>query len=65
MIGIGTRQHLEFVLTGKRNFSYPVAKKATLVIGGSLGIWMDRDRIKERQDAWRAFTARLAKEDVK
>ena len=62
MIGIGTRQHLEFVLAGKRNFSYQVAKKATVVIGGSLSTWMDTERVKERNDIWRSFQERVAQE---
>lgn len=66
MIGINSRQHLDFVLAGKRNFSYPVAKKATAVIGGTLGLWLDKDRAGERRGVWKKFyeAAKAASEEA-
>ena len=54
LLGI-TRQHLDYVLAGNRNFSFQTAKKAAVVIGGTLGLWLDRDRAKERKAAWQRF----------
>lgn len=50
-----SRQHLDFVLAGKRNFSFQTAKKAVVVVGGALGLWLDRGRAKERKAAWRHY----------
>ena len=61
MIGITTRQHIDLVLSGKRNFSYATAKKATVVIGGSIGMWMDKKRTVERKETWARFTQELKK----
>lgn len=54
MIGV-TRQHIDFVLSGKRNFSFPVARNATAVIGGTLGLWQDKSRSEERKVVWKKF----------
>ena len=61
MIGIGSRQHIDFVLSGKRNFSYRTAKKATLVIGGNIGLWMEKNRENERKEVWCNFLNKLKK----
>jgi len=58
MIGITSRQQIDFVLSGKRNFSYPTAKKATLVIGGTVALWIEKNREKERRDVWERFVER-------
>lgn len=58
LLGI-TRQHLEMTLAGKRNFSFPVSKKATAVIGGTIGLWQDRERADERRATWKKFIASL------
>ena len=50
-----TRQHLDFVLSGKRNFSFHAAKRATAVIGGTLSLWLDRDKAADRAKAWERF----------
>ena len=50
-----TRQHLDFVLAGKRNFSFHAAQRATAVIGGTLALWLDRDKAADRQRAWERF----------
>jgi plasmid maintenance system antidote protein VapI len=54
LLGI-TRQHLDYVLAGSRNFSFQTAKKAVVVVGGTLGLWLDRGRAKERKAAWRHY----------
>jgi plasmid maintenance system antidote protein VapI len=63
MIGITSRQQIEFVLSGKRNFSYATAQKATVVIGGTIGIWMDKKKIGERKKLWARFTKTLQKNE--
>jgi plasmid maintenance system antidote protein VapI len=54
LLGI-TRQHLDFVLSGKRNFSFHAAQRATAVIGGTLSLWLDRDKAADRVKAWERF----------
>lgn len=61
MIGITSRQQIDFVLSGKRNFSYETAKKATLVIGGTIGLWMEKNREKDRRAVWGEFLDKLRK----
>lgn len=50
-----TRQTLDFVLLGKRNFSFAKSKLAASLIGGPQAIWQDPDRVPERQSAWKKF----------
>ena len=50
-----SRQHLDFVLAGKRNFSFHAAQRATAVIGGTLSLWLDRDKAADRAKAWERF----------
>jgi plasmid maintenance system antidote protein VapI len=50
-----TRQHLDSVLSGKRNFSFRAAQRATAVIGGTLSLWLDRDKAADRAKAWDRF----------
>ena len=54
MLGV-SRQHLDFVLAGKRNFSFTAAQRATAVIGGTLSLWLDRDKAPDRSKAWERF----------
>jgi len=54
LLGV-TRQHLDFVLSGKRNFSFHAARRATAVIGGTLSLWLDRDKAADRAKAWERF----------
>ncbi len=55
MIGISSRQHIDFVLNDERNFSYTIAKKAVLVIGGNLDVWMEKGNKKVRKQLWNKF----------
>ncbi len=50
-----SRQHLDLVLSGKRNFSFHAAQRATAVIGGSLSLWLDRSKAADRAKAWARF----------
>lgn len=50
-----TRQALDFVLLGKRNFSFAKSKKAAELIGGHQTIWQDPERVPERRAAWEKF----------
>ena len=54
LLGV-TRQHLDFVLSGKRNFSFHAARRATAVIGGTLSLWLDRSKAADRAKAWERF----------
>lgn len=47
-----TRQTLDFVLLGKRNFSFAKSKLAADLFGGPQAIWQDPERVAERQAAW-------------
>jgi hypothetical protein len=58
MIGLKTRQGLDYVLSGERNFSFAIAKNATRHIGGTIEIWMDPTRATERIDVFRQFRER-------
>ena len=60
MIGITSRQHIDFVLNDKRNFSYTTAKKAVLVFGGTLDVWMGEGNGKVRKKLWQEFVERVA-----
>lgn len=65
MLGVKSRQHVEYVMKGERNFSYSVARKAIALVGGSLDIWMDKDNrrcVSERQRLWKAFKEGLKDE---
>ena len=46
---------MDFVLLGKRNFSFAKSKLAADLIGGPQAIWQDPARVPERQDAWQKF----------
>ena len=59
MIGLTTRQHLDLVLSGKRNFSFRTAQKATVVIGGTVTLWLDQSRADERKKIWAEFKRRI------
>lgn len=54
LLGI-TRQGFDLVLAGKRNFSFAKSKVAADLMGCPQVIWIDPDRIQERQDAWQRF----------
>ncbi|MBU1567740.1 MAG: hypothetical protein KJ630_19210 [Proteobacteria bacterium] len=64
MLGFTSRQHLEFVLAGSRDFSYEVAKKAVLLFGGDLDTWKLSGNESKRQKLYSEFV-RKAKEVVK
>lgn len=55
ILGITTRQHIDYVLTGKRHFSYKVAKKAVLLLGGTLDIWKEDGNEAIRKQLWDNF----------
>jgi hypothetical protein len=55
MLGLKTRQQIDYVLAGQRNFSFETARKATLLIGGSLALWQDPERATERKDVFKQF----------
>jgi len=38
-----------------------LSKIATVVIGGSIGMWMDKKRTVERKETWARFTQELKK----
>lgn len=65
MLGLNTRQHVDLVLSGKSNFSYSVAKKATVLIGGSLEVWQDKDRVDERRRVWGEFKQKIEQAEGK
>ncbi len=60
MIGI-TRQHLDYSLAGKKNFSFETARKAVVVLGGTLSLWQDRSRADDRKKVWESFQLKTRK----
>lgn len=44
-----SRQHVDYVLAGKRNLKLWRARLAVLAIGGDIETWMDPDRTPERK----------------
>lgn len=59
MIGLKTRQGLDYALSGERNFSFAIAKNATRHIGGTIEIWMDPKMAPMRMEVFREFTERM------
>jgi len=53
-----SRQFLENVVNGRGNFGYQAAKKATLLIGGTLDVWMDKSYTEERKKLFRTLRGR-------
>ncbi len=48
-----SRQGLENVVNGRRNFSYLFAKNASLLLGGTLDVWLDKSYTEERKRLFR------------
>jgi len=46
------------VLIGERDFGYKKAKLVSQVLRTSSDVWMDRDRIADRREAWKNFGGR-------
>ena len=65
MLGLSTRQQLDLVLQGKRNFSFAVAKKATELIGGSLELWQDSELAEGRKEVLSEFLEKLKASETK
>lgn len=40
-----SRQMLEAAVSGKRNFSYQTAKRASAIFGGTVEVWLDNDPV--------------------
>ena len=47
-LGLKARQHIDYVLDGKRNLILWRARIAANLIGGDIETWMDSTRAKER-----------------
>jgi hypothetical protein len=55
-----TRAQWDFILADKKNASYRKAKLISTILSTPIGIWLARGSKRERQDAWKKYSAKFS-----